>query len=88
MTHILSRRIAPILILGQIAYITLLEIAFTLVPDTAELDRVWSIRSNAADKSASSTHLRWLAGLLTTCKMAAGPRRVPDEARYPRASAS
>ncbi|MGX1887645.1 hypothetical protein [Streptomyces sp. NPDC055287] len=38
MTHVLSRRIAPILILVQVAYIALLEIVFTLGPDTAELD--------------------------------------------------
>ncbi|MBT2511672.1 hypothetical protein J7I98_39030 [Streptomyces sp. ISL-98] len=38
MTHMLSRRIAPILILVQVAYIALLEIAFSLGPDTAELD--------------------------------------------------
>jgi hypothetical protein len=35
----LSRRIAPILILMQISYVALMEIAFTvMVPDTAELD--------------------------------------------------
>ncbi|GAA2518900.1 hypothetical protein [Streptomyces gobitricini] len=39
MTHLLSRRIAPVLVLIQVAYVALLEIAFsTLGPDTAELD--------------------------------------------------
>ncbi|MGW7056683.1 hypothetical protein [Streptomyces sp. NPDC054888] len=38
MTHMLSRRIAPILILVQVAYIAMLETLFALGPDTAELD--------------------------------------------------
>lgn len=39
MMHMLNRRIAPVLVLIQVAYVALLEIAFTtLTPDTAELD--------------------------------------------------
>lgn len=39
MMHMLSRRIAPVLVLMQVAYVALMEIAFsTIGPDTAELD--------------------------------------------------
>lgn len=37
--HMLSRRIAPVLVLMQVAYVALLEIVFsTIGPNTAELD--------------------------------------------------
>ncbi|MET7600703.1 hypothetical protein ACWERY_31940 [Streptomyces sp. NPDC004082] len=39
MTTMFHRRVVPTLLLGQVAYVTLLELAFTfLVPDTAEID--------------------------------------------------
>ncbi|MFJ3222235.1 hypothetical protein ACIPJS_02550 [Streptomyces sp. NPDC086783] len=38
MTKTFSRRIAPILVLVQLAYVLLLEAMFALAPDTAELD--------------------------------------------------
>ncbi|MET9928121.1 MULTISPECIES: hypothetical protein [unclassified Streptomyces] len=39
MIHLLTRRVAPALLLLQVAYVSLLQIAFmTLRPDTAELD--------------------------------------------------
>ncbi|MFF8318696.1 hypothetical protein ACF06V_16190 [Streptomyces bobili] len=43
MMNVLRRRAAPVLLLGQTAYVVLLEFAFTfLVPDTAELDHTES----------------------------------------------
>ncbi|MFE9849508.1 hypothetical protein ACFYPN_11935 [Streptomyces sp. NPDC005576] len=39
MTTLFHRRIVPVLLLAQVAYVALLEFAFTfLVPDTAEID--------------------------------------------------
>jgi uncharacterized PurR-regulated membrane protein YhhQ (DUF165 family) len=38
MTQMFSRRIAPVLVLVQLAYVALLEAMFALAPDTAELD--------------------------------------------------
>ncbi|GEC06571.1 hypothetical protein SSP24_42260 [Streptomyces spinoverrucosus] len=40
MTDKLSRRVAPVLLLLQVAYVALLTVAFTVLPpDTAELDQ-------------------------------------------------
>ncbi|MGW4818422.1 hypothetical protein ACWEP4_05425 [Streptomyces sp. NPDC004227] len=39
MMTMFHRRVVPVLLLGQVAYIAMLELAFTfLVPDTAEID--------------------------------------------------
>jgi hypothetical protein len=38
MTTVFHRRVVPVLLLGQVAYVALLELAFTLVPDTTEID--------------------------------------------------
>ncbi|MFI1568945.1 hypothetical protein ACH4ZX_39050 [Streptomyces sp. NPDC020490] len=46
---VFHRRVAPVLLLGQVAYVALLEFAFTfLVPDTAGIDHTGPSRSGTA----------------------------------------
>ncbi|MEU1037817.1 hypothetical protein ACFYP4_28950 [Streptomyces sp. NPDC005551] len=74
MSHMLSRRIAPVLILVQLAYVALLEAMFALAPDTAELDHT--------DPSSSGGILYAAVGVAVVLTWAGGAALLGlDEAR-------
>ncbi|MFG2310142.1 hypothetical protein ACGFS9_15935 [Streptomyces sp. NPDC048566] len=65
MMTMFHRRVVPVLLLGQVAYVALLEFAFTfLVPDTAEIDHT--------DPQTSGTVLYLVLAAAAVLAMAGG----------------